>query len=113
VDPITEVLGSIDKFCAGLRDLVSARGSDKSLVHRNVAAYTAFKRNIRVTVPDFRPFEDVGEYLNPEIVDNRVNVKDWVQGKTYGLYDVRSIIKRYVLRARMVLPVLMFCCHLN
>jgi hypothetical protein len=117
-DPMTEVLERINKFSTELTELVHARGRDKSLIHRNKAAYLIFKDSIRATAPDFRPLEG-SVYVGPEEVlgwkilqDNpsmnspagSIN-SDFYEAveediafvrKQYGVYDVRKIIKRWV-----------------
>jgi hypothetical protein len=114
-DPMTEVLERINKFSTELTELVHARGRDKSLIHRNKAAYMIFKDSIRATAPDFRPLEG-SVYVGPEEVlgwkisqdDPVINspaesiksdfydqVEEVVDvRKQYGVYDVRKIIKR-------------------
>jgi hypothetical protein len=97
LDPMTEVLGRVNTFCDQLRGVVSATGRDKSLVHRNKASYAAYKLQIRITAPDFRPFDDPDMYENPEVADGKVKSSDWMSsGRVWGVYDVRKTIKRCV-----------------
>jgi hypothetical protein len=105
VDPIVEVLRLVNEFCqdlnstvygytaAGLGQLFNQAGSDKSLgeltafVRCNRETYEDLKRKMRATAPDFRPFEDHEDYVQPTY-----NGK-YDQGTVRNLRDVRQIIK--------------------
>jgi vacuolar protein sorting-associated protein 1 len=91
---MTEVLGRIAAFCDQLRGAVYATGPDKSLAHRNKASYASHKLQIRITAPDFRPFENPSEYRIPDVVDCKVDADKWKSsGRVWGVYDVRHTIK--------------------
>lgn len=79
-DATTEVLARITDFSQELTQVVYGIGTDiftekkeapkdgpygKVFVQTNRATYDQFKREIRKTEPDFRPFEDYKKYENP------------------------------------------------
>lgn len=118
IDPLTEVLARIDRFCSDLQDLVRGSGGDKSLIHRHKASHAIFKKNILSTAPRLQLL-DIVEYLSPEECGPECNKLDAIlevpregsvsggdedptddeevvttDPKQYTLYDVRRIIKR-------------------
>lgn len=95
-DPQTEVLARVNKFCDALKGVVSGTNSDKSLAQRNRALYTIFAQDIRGTAPDFRPFEQPGQYLRIEALEPEAAAVANVEVKTMGVCDVRKTIKESV-----------------
>ncbi|KIJ08543.1 hypothetical protein PAXINDRAFT_120297, partial [Paxillus involutus ATCC 200175] len=96
-DPQVEVLGKVNEFCAAFKGVVDGTSSDKRLAQRNRALYAIFKRDIRGTAPDFRPFERPGMYrpfdaLEPD--DTMWERDPMVQ--TMGVLDVRNTIKESI-----------------
>ncbi|KLO12399.1 hypothetical protein SCHPADRAFT_941237 [Schizopora paradoxa] len=112
VDASTEILTRVTDFCQHLtatvngldcvtsEDSVSATDG-KTFVQQNRATYLQFKRRIRSTAPDFRPFEDHKRYItpsNPDDSDDDENFYPMIseapqnQGP-HNLYDVHRVIK--------------------
>lgn len=90
------------KFCQELHEHVYGRNAGKrSFVHSTRAAHRQFKRKIRSTMPDFRPFVHWTDYRRPEDPisatggakndGGRANIQ--LIGPTMGLLDVNQIIK--------------------
>jgi vacuolar protein sorting-associated protein 1 len=85
-------------FCADVRAAVDGESTDKRLVQSNRALYTIFKKAIRGTAPDFRPFEDHTLYTrptmdDPELDDSRLDVYD-PKVKILDLWAVRGVIQQ-------------------
>ncbi|EIW77518.1 hypothetical protein CONPUDRAFT_61569 [Coniophora puteana RWD-64-598 SS2] len=96
LDARVEVLSRINNFCESFKEAVSGTNAYKDLAQRNRAAYTIFKRSIRGTAPDFRPFERPYEYTDP------INIPELREDITWpidprvspmALYDVRKVVK--------------------
>ncbi|KIJ12489.1 hypothetical protein PAXINDRAFT_171186 [Paxillus involutus ATCC 200175] len=94
-DPQVEVLGKVNEFCTAFKGIIDGTSSDKRLAQRNRALYADFKRDIRGTAPDFRPFErphryeplDSLEPNEPFLIRRNPGVR------TMGLSEVRQAIK--------------------
>ncbi|KAG1834946.1 P-loop containing nucleoside triphosphate hydrolase protein [Suillus subluteus] len=80
-DPQIEVLGRVNAFCDTFKSFVNGSHEDKRLAQRNRALYAIFKRDIRGTAPDFRPF-------NVPKRDSGV--------KVMGIYDIRRVIQEAI-----------------
>ena len=110
VDATVEILRLIMAFCQDLNNTVYGGsgvnfgnvhdvpmrggniddlGASTAFIRNNRAKYEQFKKRIRATAPDFRPFENHEEYRQP-LYDN---VRD--TGTTRDLNEVRLIIKEY------------------
>lgn len=113
-DASTEVLARITDFSQEFTQVVYGIGTDiftekqdvsrdgpygKVFVQTNRAIYDQFKREIRKTEPDFRPFDDHTQYLNPvELMrEEDGSTSDQVVDPRDLTY-VRQIIKGYVIR---------------
>jgi vacuolar protein sorting-associated protein 1 len=84
-------------FCEDVRAAVDGESEDKRFVQSNRALYTIFKKAIRGTAPDFRPFEDHTLYTrpaidDPEFDDNKMDVRD-PNVKVLDLWAVRGVIQ--------------------
>ncbi len=65
MDSAAELVQLVFAFCAAVRATVDGTHDDKAFVHRSLAHYRALRAAVRGTAPDFRPFEDPGEYRRP------------------------------------------------
>jgi vacuolar protein sorting-associated protein 1 len=93
-EPSAEILLRITKFCGDFHSAVYG-DSHKELAQANRGQYAEFKRAIRNTAPDFRPFDDSASYTKPlfpdeEAADNSPNPAI----KPLDLSDVRRVIKK-------------------
>ncbi|KAF8833698.1 hypothetical protein BDN67DRAFT_985847 [Paxillus ammoniavirescens] len=93
-DPQVEVLRKVNDFCSAFKGIVDGTGSDKGLAQRNRALYSDFKRDIRGTAPDFRPFERPSRYkpfdaLEPDETLGARNPRV----RTMGVIEVRKVIR--------------------
>jgi vacuolar protein sorting-associated protein 1 len=84
-------------FCADVRAAVDGESTDKRLVQSNRALYTIFKKAIRGTAPDFRPFENHILHTrptmdDPELDDSKLDVRD-PKVKVLDLWAVRGVIQ--------------------
>lgn len=93
---VSDVLSMISEFCTELIATIYGTGrtpESKSFIQKNREIYAEFKKRIRATVPDFKPFVNGSKYDSieeySEMADYRVRSLD--------LHDVRDVIKRYVL----------------
>ncbi|RDX42100.1 hypothetical protein OH76DRAFT_1448839 [Lentinus brumalis] len=118
-DCTAEVVQRISEFSTDMQAVVYGRSEDKSFVHHSRDAYRALRWAIRRTAPDFRPFEDPGEYSDPgepdcqndddahaDRMDRKyaIDTDDMIRRRTValaksgddaiGLSDVRDVIKR-------------------
>ncbi|KAF9220694.1 hypothetical protein BS17DRAFT_739183 [Gyrodon lividus] len=94
IDPQIEVLGRVNEFCDAFKSVVDGTSSDKRLAQRNRALYAIFKRDIRGTAPDFRPYEQPEKYkpfdeLEPG--DNAIDRNPGVQ--LMGVLEVQKTIE--------------------
>ncbi|KAF8839207.1 hypothetical protein BDN67DRAFT_970437 [Paxillus ammoniavirescens] len=93
-DPQIEVLGKVNDFCAAFKSVVDGTGSDKRLAQRNRALYATFKKDIRGTAPDFRPFENPKDYTPFDTLEPDETLGDRDPGvQTMGLSEIRQTIK--------------------
>ncbi|KAJ3500914.1 hypothetical protein NLJ89_g9578 [Agrocybe chaxingu] len=72
----------VTEFCKGIQDAVLGE-RHKEFVQRNKRRYAQFEQNIRMTTPDFRPFESVT--YSSGLVETRTEAR--------SLVDVRNVIK--------------------
>ena len=101
-DPQIEVLERVNTFCDVFKSLVNGSHEDKRLAQRNRALYALFKRDIRGTAPDFRPFDKPEIYVPLDDIEGNMTLTERDPGvKTMGVYDVRKVIQEYVF---------VFCC---
>jgi len=76
---------------------VNGSHEDKRLAQRNRALYAIFKRDIRGTAPDFRPFEKPEEYVPLDDTEGKMTLIERDPGvKVMGIYDVSRVIHEYV-----------------
>ncbi|KAG2073824.1 hypothetical protein BDR04DRAFT_1151940, partial [Suillus decipiens] len=88
-----EVLGRVNAFCDVFKSFVNGSHEDKRLAQRNRALYSIFKRNIRGTAPDFRPFEKPEEYVPLDDTQGKMTLIERDPGvKMMGIYDVSKVI---------------------
>ena len=118
VDPAVEILRLVTAFCSELESTAyggtganfnrlnqtsPAGGKPRDMstatlfIRSNRDEYENFKKRIRKTAPDFRPFEDHRTYIQPTFGDGLD------EGETRDLSDVRQVIKEYVF-------LYLFCC---
>ncbi|KAF9220693.1 hypothetical protein BS17DRAFT_882330 [Gyrodon lividus] len=96
-DPQIEVLRKVNEFCAAFKSVVDGTSSDKRLAQRNRALYAIFKRDIRGTAPDFRPFEHPEKYkLFDDLEPGDSSVGKGPGVKTMGVFDVRKTIQESI-----------------
>ncbi|KAG2044019.1 hypothetical protein BDR03DRAFT_996026 [Suillus americanus] len=92
-DPQIEVLGRVNAFCDVFKSFVNGSHEDKRLAQRNRALYSIFKRDIRGTAPDFRPFDTPEEYVPLDDTQGKMTLIERDPGvKVMGIYDVRKVI---------------------
>ncbi|KAG2148944.1 P-loop containing nucleoside triphosphate hydrolase protein [Suillus clintonianus] len=92
-DPQIEVLGRVNAFCDVFKSFVNGSHEDKRLAQRNRALYAIFKRDIRGTAPDFRPFEKPEEYVPLDDTEGKMTLFERDPGvKVMGIYDVSKVI---------------------
>lgn len=93
-DPAAEILLRITKFCGDFRSAVYG-DSYKQLAQNNRYQYAAFKRAIRKTAPDFRPFVESERYIKPWFPEeDPTNGSPDPAIKPLDLSDVRRVIKK-------------------
>ncbi|KIK91551.1 hypothetical protein PAXRUDRAFT_830752 [Paxillus rubicundulus Ve08.2h10] len=96
-DPQVEVLGKVNEFCAAFKSVVDGTSSDKTLAQRNRALYAVFKRDIRGTAPDFRPFERPEIYRTFDALEPDETLWERDPGvQTMGVLDVQNTIKESI-----------------
>ena len=85
-----------------MQGTIDGTGEDRSLVHKSRAIYRTFVLRIWETAPNFQPF------MPEDLLDHELEVdyegifdeeiKLVCPGERLGLWDVRKIIKEFVLR---------------
>ncbi|KAG1896029.1 P-loop containing nucleoside triphosphate hydrolase protein [Suillus fuscotomentosus] len=96
-DPQIEVLGRVNTFCDDFKSFVNGSHEDKSLAQQNRALYAIFKRNIRGTAPDFRPFNDPKGYVPLDDTEGNMTLTERDPGvKVMGIYDIRRVIQEAI-----------------
>ncbi|KAG1878984.1 P-loop containing nucleoside triphosphate hydrolase protein [Suillus subluteus] len=96
-DPQIEVLGRVNAFCDVFKSFVNGSHEDKRLAQRNRALYSIFKRNIRGTAPDFRPFENPEEYVPLDDTEGKMTLVERNPGvKVMGIYEVSRVIQEAI-----------------
>ncbi|EIN04192.1 hypothetical protein PUNSTDRAFT_146674 [Punctularia strigosozonata HHB-11173 SS5] len=100
-DPAAELLRMITGFCADVRSIVyGEKQDDMRLVQSNRALYAIFKKAVRATAPDFRPFEDHTRYRlpllkgEPEFDDEYVMRDAGV--RVMNLWTVRGVVQQSI-----------------
>lgn len=114
MDPMTEVVGRISDFCTALRNDVYGRNEDRrDFPRESIEAHRRFERAIRSTLPDFRPFETVTNYVRPPSPDHTADsdvasvlgsetasesgdTDGNVGSKPMGLIEVRKVIEDFI-----------------
>ncbi|KAG1727762.1 P-loop containing nucleoside triphosphate hydrolase protein [Suillus paluster] len=92
-DPQIEVLERVNAFCDVFKSFVNGSHEDKRLAQRNRALYAIFKRDIRGTVPDFRPFNGPEGYVSLDDTEGKMTLTVRDPGvKAMGIYDIRRVI---------------------
>ncbi|KAI5117486.1 hypothetical protein M0805_009549 [Coniferiporia weirii] len=110
-DPSSEVLGHVTEFCQELTAIVFASGSalyatqlsdpdvdGKAFVRLNRIRYNTFKRDIRRTCPDFRPFEHHEDYTTPRYscdID-RIDSDSEKDSEPHDLLYVQDVIRKSI-----------------
>ncbi|KAG1742200.1 P-loop containing nucleoside triphosphate hydrolase protein [Suillus lakei] len=93
-DPQIEVLGRVNAFCDVFKSFANGSHEDKRLAQRNRALYAIFKRDIRGTAPDFRPFNDPEDYVPLDDTEGNMTLTERDPGvKVMGIYDIRRAIQ--------------------
>ncbi|KAG2113719.1 P-loop containing nucleoside triphosphate hydrolase protein [Suillus discolor] len=96
-DPQIEVLGRVNTFCDDFKSFVNGSHEDKSLAQRNRALYAIFKRDIRGTAPDFRPFNDPEHYVPLDDTEGNMTLIERDPGvKVMGIYDISRVIQEAI-----------------
>ncbi|KAG2141892.1 P-loop containing nucleoside triphosphate hydrolase protein [Suillus clintonianus] len=96
-DPQIEVLGRVNAFCDVFKSFVSGSHEDKRLAQQNRALYAVFKRDIRGTAPDFRPFNQPEAYVPLDDTEGNMTLTERDPGvKTMGIYDIRKVIQEAI-----------------
>ncbi|KAG2046501.1 hypothetical protein BDR06DRAFT_965031 [Suillus hirtellus] len=96
-DPQIEVLGRVNTFCDDFKSFVNGSHEDKSLAQRNRALYAIFKRNIRGTAPDFRPFNNPEDYVPLDDTEGNMTLTERDPGvKAMGIYDISRVIQEAI-----------------
>ncbi|KAG2153903.1 P-loop containing nucleoside triphosphate hydrolase protein [Suillus clintonianus] len=92
-DPQIEVLGRVNAFCDVFKSFANGSHEDKRLAQRNRALYAIFKRDIRGTAPDFRPFDEPEDYVPLDDTEEKMTLTERDPGvKVMGIYDIRRVI---------------------
>ncbi|KAG2335265.1 hypothetical protein BDR05DRAFT_954205, partial [Suillus weaverae] len=93
-DPQIEVLGRVNAFCDVFKSFVNGSHEDKRLAQRNRALYAIFKRDVRGTAPDFRPFEEPEECPPLDDTEGKMTLTERDPGvKVMGIYDISKVIQ--------------------
>ncbi|KAG1834900.1 P-loop containing nucleoside triphosphate hydrolase protein [Suillus variegatus] len=96
-DPQVEVLGRVNAFCDAFKKFVNGSYQDKDLAQRNRALYTIFKRDIRGTAPDFRPFNQPEDFVPLDDTEGNMTLSERDPGvKVLGIYDIRNVIQEAI-----------------
>ncbi|KAG1812617.1 P-loop containing nucleoside triphosphate hydrolase protein [Suillus subaureus] len=96
-DPQIEVLGRMNAFCDDFKSFANGSHEDKRLAQRNRALYAIFKRDIRGTAPDFRPFNDPEDYVPLDDTEENMTLTERDPGvKMMGIYDIRKAIQEAI-----------------
>ena len=121
LESTADVVQRISRFSTDVQAIVQGHNEDKSFVHRSRDAFRSLRWAIRRTAPDFRPFEDPTDFIDPGDPDfqradddhgDRMDKKyaidstEMVRRRTLALAkkeqnfislsDVRDVIKRSV-----------------
>jgi len=83
--PLTVIMLSTTAFCQAIQDAVFG-GKYEHFVQSNRALYSKYKKEIDVTIPDFRPFDGDVSGQNSLVPFSRTEPR--------GLDDIRQVIKR-------------------
>jgi len=95
----SEILLRVADFCNHVKTLVYGSGVDKELIQQNRETYKQFKAAIRLSAPDFRPFDDWEECEKPnwdQLELNRFDRSPYqplLQVAPLDLKGVRDVIK--------------------
>ncbi|KAG1844213.1 P-loop containing nucleoside triphosphate hydrolase protein [Suillus subalutaceus] len=96
-DPQIEVLGRVNAFCDDFKSFANGSHEDKRLAQRNRALYAIFKRDIRGTAPDFRPFNEPKGYVPLDDIEENMTLTERDPGvKVMGIYDIRKVIQEAI-----------------
>ncbi|KAG1851703.1 P-loop containing nucleoside triphosphate hydrolase protein [Suillus subluteus] len=96
-DPQIEVLGRVNAFCDDFKSFANGSHEDKRLAQRNRALYAIFKRDIRGTAPDFRPFNEPEGYVPLDDIEENMTLTERDPGvKVMGIYDIRKVIQEAI-----------------
>ena len=79
-------------FCKAIHDVVLGRSENKSFVHKNRDVYKTFALDIRVTAPNFQPFERLDEFEMHDVPSGGQGALALVM-PAMSLHDVRRVIK--------------------
>ena len=97
---VSVIINMITDFCCDLKEMVHGNGANKTFIQENRATYELFKRAIRGTAPDFKPFVHGASYRSLYVSDENSEEESESSertGETFDLNDVRRIIKRWIL----------------
>ncbi|KAG1838318.1 P-loop containing nucleoside triphosphate hydrolase protein [Suillus subluteus] len=96
-DPQIEVLGRVNAFCDDFKSFADGSHQDKRLAQRNRALYAIYKRDIRGTAPDFRPFNEPEDYVPLDDTEENMTLAERDPGvKVMGIYDIRKVIEEAI-----------------
>ncbi|KAG2129046.1 P-loop containing nucleoside triphosphate hydrolase protein [Suillus bovinus] len=97
-DPQIEVLGRMNAFCDDFKKFVNGSHEGKHLAQRNRALYAIFKKDIRGTTPDFRPFDQPEDFvLVLDDTEDNMTLSERDPGvKVMGIYDIRKVVQEAI-----------------
>ncbi|KAG2067161.1 hypothetical protein BDR04DRAFT_1144485 [Suillus decipiens] len=96
-DPQIEVLGRMNAFCDVFKRFLNGSHEDKRLAQRNRTLYATFKRDIRGTAPDFRPFSQPEQYVPLDDTEGDMTLSERDPGvKVIGINDIRKVIQEAI-----------------
>ncbi|KAG1852536.1 hypothetical protein F4604DRAFT_1933686 [Suillus subluteus] len=96
-DPQIEVLGRVNTFCDVFKRFVNGSHEDKCLAQRNRTLYAIFKRDIRGTAPDFRPFSHPEHYVPLDDTEGNMTLSERDPGvKVVGINDIHKVIQEAI-----------------
>ncbi|EIN04160.1 hypothetical protein PUNSTDRAFT_138885 [Punctularia strigosozonata HHB-11173 SS5] len=100
-DPATELLRMMTGFCSEIRAVVHGENhDDMRLVQSNRALYAIFRKAVRATAPDFRPFENHTRYQLPPLQEGPEFDDEFVERDVgvpvMDLWAVRSVVRQSI-----------------
>ncbi|PFH48255.1 hypothetical protein AMATHDRAFT_150299 [Amanita thiersii Skay4041] len=94
-DPRTEILLRVGELTMAFHDAVMATNV-RVLAQRTRERYLQYKMDLLRTSPDFRPFVEWREYMNPPLITGDPDERIKTQLAPMDLEDVRKVIKESI-----------------